>query len=85
MFYGTIIASLIAERYLYRNINYSSGRRIQMPKLQRRSFMNSEEVRKFPNGDLLAGSNIVLKSRGMHTLKGLEGEREVFLVMDQAS
>lgn len=31
--------------------------------------------------DLLAGSNVRLESHGHHTLKGLEGEREVFRVI----
>lgn len=42
---------------------------------------NSEVVASWTTRDLLAGSNIRLESRGHHTLKGLEGEREVFRVL----
>ena len=32
--------------------------------------------------DLLAGSNVRLESRGLHALKGLDGEREVFRIQN---
>lgn len=32
--------------------------------------------------DLLAGSGHAFESRGMHALKGIEGEREVFRLLD---
>jgi class 3 adenylate cyclase len=41
----------------------------------------SEVVVSWTTRDLLAGSNIRLESRGLHALKGLEGEREVFRVV----
>ncbi len=41
----------------------------------------SEVVVSWTTRDLLAGSNIRLESRGMHALKGLDGERELFRVV----
>jgi len=43
---------------------------------------DSEVLASWTTRDLLAGSNVRLESRGRHTLKGLEGEREVFRVLD---
>jgi class 3 adenylate cyclase len=42
---------------------------------------DSEVVVSWTTRDLLAGSNVRLESRGRHTLKGLEGEREIFRVL----
>ena len=42
---------------------------------------DSEVLVSWTTRDLLAGSNVRVESRGKHTLKGLEGEREVFRVL----
>ena len=42
---------------------------------------DDEVVVSWTTRDLLAGSNVRLESRGLHALKGLEGEREVFRVV----
>ena len=43
---------------------------------------DSEVLVSWTTRDLLAGSNVRLESRGHHALKGLEGEREMFRVLD---
>jgi class 3 adenylate cyclase len=43
---------------------------------------DSEVLVSWTTRDLLAGSSIQLESRGSHALKGLEGEREVFRVLE---
>jgi len=43
---------------------------------------DSEILVSWTTRDLLAGSNVRLESHGHHALKGLEGEREVFRVVD---
>lgn len=43
---------------------------------------DSEVLASWTTRDLLAGSHVKLESRGHHALKGLEGEREVFRVLD---
>ncbi len=43
---------------------------------------DSEVLVSWTTRDLLAGSNVRLESRGLHPLKGLDGERELFRVLD---
>jgi len=43
---------------------------------------DSEVLASWTTRDLLAGSSVRLESRGHHALKGFEGEREVFRVLD---